>query len=519
MPQSEPLVLIVGAGPVGLSLALGLARHGVRSRIVEADASISERSRAPGIHARTMEVFRQWGVADRVDDRAIHLPTLVPRTAGSLAPILRIPLAELDDECAFAGLRVLEQGSTERILLEAVRETGQCEVCFGHRLIALRQDDGGVHAVVRRASAVRTYRAPYLVGCDGADSTVRKLLGMRFPGKTYPIDAVLADVDVPALDPATPFPIIAQDQGHVMFTVRLETGAWRLVVLDPTESRVRDPAAPVDDRLIEDVVGTLLGRIPYRTTWKSRFRIHCRTAPRFRVGRVFLAGDAAHVNSPAGAQGMNAGVHDAHNLAWKLAAMLAGGDAERLASSYDLERRTLITRHVQPATDRGTRAIAARGWMRGVGLAAVGIALRVPAVRRRAMRAMSMLDGRYPASPLLLGRRAPTGTRIPDVRLRRGDERDRLHTLLGLRPGLVCVHAEPLPLPDAGGVVPVRIGEGGWTDPSGILSRVVGRGKLVVVRPDHVMSAVLPANGDGVRQARLALAEMVPAAFPTGPSR
>jgi 2-polyprenyl-6-methoxyphenol hydroxylase-like FAD-dependent oxidoreductase len=510
MTGSRTPVLIVGAGPVGLSLALGLARYGVRSRIVEADSSTSDRSRAPGIHARTMEVFRQWGVVEEFEARAIHIPTLVPRAPGTLTPILRVPLEELDDECAHAGLHVLEQGTTERILFEAVRRSALCDVSFGHRLIALRQDADGVHAVVRRTSGVQTMRASYLVGCDGADSTVRTLLGMSFDGTTYPIDAVLADIEVPQLDPGTPFPIIADEHGRVMFTVRLETGAWRLVWLDGTESRVRDRSTPVDDGLIERIVATLLPGTPYRTTWRSRFRIHCRTAPSFRAGRVFLAGDAAHVNSPAGAQGMNAGIHDAHNLAWKMAAMLAGGDAERLAASYDLERRLLVTGQVQPATDRGTRALAAPAWVRRAALVAAAGALRVPALRRRAMRAMSMLAGRYSGSPLLVGRRAPVGQRIPDVLLRRGGESARLHSLLGLQAGLLSIDGPITPAgpPD---LVNVTIGPGGWSEPSGLLRRTVGTGNMAVIRPDQIVGWVGPASAGGAVSAARTVLGLRPA--------
>lgn len=476
--DSESPVLIVGAGPVGLALALGLAHHGVRSTVVEKQASISEHSKAPGLHARTLEIFGQWGIAGEVLHRARFLPTLTPYAGATGEPLGTLPIEELSAECRFAGLGILEQAATERLLLAAVRASGRCEVRFSHEAVHLDQTEEGVTVTVRHEGAAYEQEARFLVGCDGAGSTVRDLLDLSLDGHTYPVAAVLADVRLDDARDALPFPRLEADGEHIMLAVKLESGDWRVICL--LTSDPEHPDRPVRDDEIERILTATLGAGGFERVWASRFRLHRRCVPRFRVGRVLLAGDAAHLNSPVGGQGMNAGIQDAHNLAWKLAAILHGADEERLLESYHAERHDAVTREVNRRTDLFTRAVLAPPVVQAVGGAVAPVLLSVKPVRRYLLRRVTMLATRYRRSPLL----APgaTAERVPDVELRGPSGRRRLHELLGTDPALLFLDRPPVEIAD---VRAVGIGEGGWDDPSGLLAKRFGRDRVLLVRPDH----------------------------------
>ncbi|MFN3649813.1 MAG: FAD-dependent monooxygenase [Armatimonadota bacterium] len=480
-------VLIVGAGPVGLSLALGLARRGVHSVLVEKHSSTSEYSKAPGIHARTLEIFSQWGIAERVLEEALFLRSLTAYSARTGEPVLTMPVEELNDECRFAGLCILEQGQTERLLLEEVRATGLCDVRFGQVLLDLQQDDTGVLATIRSGDREYAHRARYLVGCDGADSTVRHRLGLSLEGITYPLEAILADVRFGDGRADLPFPRLAADEERVAFGLKLESGNWRIVSGVPANPDRVEAGSPVPRELVDRLVRLIWGPGDYECVWSSHFRLHCRCAPRFRRGRVLLAGDAAHLNSPVGAQGMNAGIHDVHNLAWKLAAILAGGDEERLLESYHQERHDLVTREVNSFTDRATRAVFAPRLLRLLALGLARTAAGVRPLRRPLMRRLTMLAGSYRQSPLFPARGGPAGERVPDVELQGLRGSSRLHPLLGLGPALLFLDHPPVEVDPAFGIPTIPIGRDGWIDPSGLLAYRFGECQVLVVRPDHFL--------------------------------
>jgi 2-polyprenyl-6-methoxyphenol hydroxylase-like FAD-dependent oxidoreductase len=498
MSESDNRVLVVGAGPVGLSLALGLAHHGIRSTIVERNASISERSKAPGIHARTLEIFQQWGVADGILAEGNLLTSVTPHSARTGEPVLTLPLDELREECRFPGLCILEQGRTERVLLDAVRATGYCDVRFDHELRRFEESEGGVRATMNTGDAESVLAARYLVGCDGAGSTVRDLLGVPFRGITYPVDAVLADVSFDDERAHLPFPRLASDGRRIMFCLRLESGSWRLVAADPASTEEIEPESTVDESLIRDLVALLWGPGEFETEWSSRFQLHKRCASRFRSGRVLLAGDAAHVNSPVGAQGMNSGIHDAHNLAWKLAAALRGGDEDSLLDSYDIERRDLVLREVNRVTDVMTRAVLAPASLQTVAVAVAKRLVRLRALRGALMRRATMLAPRYRESPLLSSARAPVGRRVPDVELEGSEGARRLHDLIGSGPALLVLDSPLRTLGSAFDGPTIVLGERGWEDRSGILARRLGTRGVLVVRPDHFVgwAGVVQDAGD-----------------------
>jgi 2-polyprenyl-6-methoxyphenol hydroxylase-like FAD-dependent oxidoreductase len=481
-------VAIVGAGPVGLALALGLARHGVRSVLLERRDATSEHSKAPAVHIRTREVLRSWGVEERLLDAGRLEQRIVLQPVDGGRPLLAVDLAELDDEAERPGLLLLPQADTERLLLEALRESGACDVRFGAEVTGVRATADHVDLQVREGAAARRVAAAYAVGCDGAGSFVRTAVGLPFDGITYRLRPMLADVRLGDERDAPPWLRARNTRGAFTFAARLDDDLWRIVHLAGSSPDGED--GTVSDREVTRRVREMLGPGPAEVVWSSRFRIHRRASPRFRSGRVLLAGDAAHVHSPVGGQGMNAGIQDAANLAWKLAAALDGGDRDALLDSYDEERRAVVVGSISRVTDLLTRfVLQAPGALRRAAFALQRAAVTVPRVRRLLLRRMTMLDLDYPPSRLLDARELAAGVRLPNPRLRHADGTpQRLHDLLGPRPALVQVGgaahpAAELPLPDV-----VRVGPGGVEDPGGGLRRLLGGADgWLLVRPDtHV---------------------------------
>ncbi|MBI2203432.1 MAG: FAD-dependent monooxygenase [Candidatus Rokubacteria bacterium] len=421
-------MIIAGAGPVGLALAVGLAHHGVRSVVLEESPRLSEHSKAPGILSRTLEIFSAWGILDRFLSRGTLLRRPELWTPGRDTPLLTIDLSPLGGMTIVPGMLILPQNRTEEILFDVASASGLVDVRFGHRVTSFTEDGSGVtvSAVTTDDAAVEV-RGAYLVGCDGPHSAVRDALGFELEGKTYPARLLLADVRPGDARDTLPWPRLAARGDGVLGGIRIETGLWRLIAT--VESRVTDEQATSRPH-VASLVTTLLGPGPFELVWASTFRIHCRTSPRFRRGRVLLAGDAAHINSPAGGQGMNSGIHDAHNLAWKLARVLAGGHAEPLLASYEAERRPAILTNVDRYTDLLTRTVllaprVVRLAMLGVARLALGRSLTTTHVLRRA----GMLDTKYDASPLISGRGRWLGARAPDARLGADNATVRLHGL------------------------------------------------------------------------------------------
>lgn len=415
-------VLIAGAGPVGLALAIGLAHHGIRTLVLEEDSALSTHSKAPGIHARTLEVFRAWGVVDRfmAEGEFVRRPELW--IAGMSEPQALVDLSVLTSRTAYPGVMILPQDRTEALLFERLQETGLSEVRFGHRLVGFEQGPDGVRIQVSPPSGPPyALHADYLVGCDGAHSKVREGLGWHLEGKTYPSRFLLADVQLPDARAELPWPRISPLPRGILAALKLQPALWRIIAtLAPDE----EEAQAIAPQHIAHRVEALFGPGPYEEVWKSVFHIHCRTSPHFRLGRVLLAGDAAHLNSPVGGQGMNSGIHDAHNLAWKLARALGGGDAEALLASYETERRPAILRGVDRYTDMLTRAVLLPMPRSRSALAkVVRMALGQPALVTRVAPRMAMLDTRYEDSSLLSGHGPWIGARAPDGELRDRDGR------------------------------------------------------------------------------------------------
>ncbi|MEX2570511.1 MAG: FAD-dependent oxidoreductase [Gemmatimonadota bacterium] len=491
-------VAIVGAGPVGLALALALARQGVRSVVVERNASTSEHSKAAAVHLRTREVFRQWGIENRFLEAGILRTRLKLHDAGSGDDsLISLDFGELESEADRPGMLFIEQSRTEALLLEAVRKSGMCDVRFGAEVVGIDPGDTAVVLKVRQDGEPRRLETAFVVGCDGAGSFVRDALGLPFEGSTYSLRPMLADVHVRDERDALPWPRARNSPDGLAFTFRLRPGLWRLIRL---EARDAGTGAEVRPEALDRVVADLLGPGEVEVVWASRFRIHRRASPRFRVGRVLLAGDAAHVHSPAGGQGMNAGIQDAHNLAWKLAYALRGGDVDRLLDSYDAERREVVVQEVSRYTDFVTRsALQAPTFLRGAVFALWRAAIRIPRIRRTVLRRATMIDLDYSASPLIDAGLRAAGVRLPNPALHSpAGTIVRLYDLLPEGPVIIEVGGggedgpAGLPLENV-----IRIGPGDYLDKTGAIAGLIGgpRG-WVLVRPDaHVAWATTDPEG------------------------
>jgi 2-polyprenyl-6-methoxyphenol hydroxylase-like FAD-dependent oxidoreductase len=503
-------VVIVGAGPVGLALAIGLDRHGVRSVVLERGTSPSEHSKAAVVHLRTREVLRQWGLEAPFLDAGTLRSSLTLHAAGDGRPRLTLDLTELSAEAEAPGLLLLEQSVTERLLLDELGSSEFAEVRFGAELTDLTRHRDGVVATFGTDDGEQRLDARFLVGCDGASSSVRRLLGLPFRGLTYRVRPMLADVRIDDARDGLPWPRQHQGPDGVTNAVRLRPGLWRIIRLDDHAPHAAgdDVEVRVDDLEVARRVDEALGPGPFEVVWAERFRIHRRASPRFRLGRVVLAGDAAHIHSPLGGLGMNAGVQDAHNLAWKLTAALRGGDVDRLLGSYDVERRAVVVEQVSRTTDLATRVfLQSPPAIREHGVGALAVALRLDHLRQRTLRTLSMIDLAYPASPLLDTKHRSAGVRLPDPVLVAPDgTKVRLHRLLPAAAAtLIEVSTRPpSSRADASSVaraasrswgrdgVPtverLRIGPGGHLDPGGTVGRLLdGDDGWILVRPDvHV---------------------------------
>lgn len=379
-------VIVVGAGPVGLTLALGLARDGADVLVLEKEPRTAEHSRAPAIWCAAQEVLRELDVLDRLIGEGVPMPEIAMQDADRGGVLVRIPVYELEDETGEPRLLVVPQSTTERILCEAAREAG-VEIRFGAEVVGCRETDDGVEAVFRADGEERITAARFLAGCDGAGSTVRKEIGGTLAGETYDMRAALADFEM-AEDRGLPSPRLTTCAGMAV-AIRMGPRLWRLII--PFSGELDGGAL---DRRIEAAVQQLLPGAGKKCIWKSEFRLHRRMSSIWSRGRIALAGDAAHLNSPVGGQGMNAGILDAAALRNAVAEALERDDPALLAA-YAARRRETVQGGVNRFTDALTKLLlAGRGRLVRPALAGARLLLAVPPVRRRILRRFAMLDQR-----------------------------------------------------------------------------------------------------------------------------
>jgi 2-polyprenyl-6-methoxyphenol hydroxylase-like FAD-dependent oxidoreductase len=414
-------VLIVGAGPTGLVLALTLARRGVRLRIVDKEPGPGEASRAMAVQARTLEFYAQLGIAEEVIADGVVMRRIHLRRGGR--EFGRLPISEIGDGLSlFPFVLCYPQDDHERLLVEKLREAG-VEVEWNVELTGLEQTPDRVRATLRSPSGEETCDVEYLCGCDGAHSAVRRALGIEFPGGDYDDLFYVADVKIASGFDADGYANVSRDAFALMLPVR-SSGMQRLIGIVPRELAGRHDLTYED---IRDQVEPLVGAHATQVNWFATYRVHHRVAERFRSGRCFLAGDAAHIHSPAGGQGMNTGIGDAFNLAWKLAEVLRGRASASILETYEAERLPFARRLVA-TTDRAFQWISGRGFNSWAFRTAflptiVPLATRFSSVRRLLFRTVSQILIAYPQSPLSSGRAGAVagGDRLPWVSGDAGD--------------------------------------------------------------------------------------------------
>jgi 2-polyprenyl-6-methoxyphenol hydroxylase-like FAD-dependent oxidoreductase len=347
--MSQPCeVLIVGSGPTGLVLALWLAKLGVKARIIDKTAEPGTTSRALAVQARTLELYRQLGLADAVVRRGVEVPAVNLWVKGEQRARLGFEIVG-KDLTPYAFLQIFPQDQHERLLLERLAELG---VCVERRTELLGYKDEGNRITARLRGPdgqEEVCEAAYIAGCDGARSIVRETLRTGFPGGTY--RQVFYVADVQAQGPALNHEInVDLDEADFLAVFPLAgEGRARLV------GTVRDERAEHAENLrFEDVSGRAIQHLKLKVeqlNWFSTYRVHHRVTEHFRGGRAFVLGDAAHIHSPVGGQGMNTGIGDAVNLAWKLHAVLKGHASDSLLDSYEVER-IKFARRLVATTDK-----------------------------------------------------------------------------------------------------------------------------------------------------------------------
>lgn len=379
--MTDTEVLIVGAGPTGLALAAALQARDVDARVVDRLAAGANTSRAAVVNARTLEVLEELGVAERLVGLGIHAPRFTIRDRQKT--LIPVDFSTLPTRYPFSLM--VPQCTTEQVLLDRLAELGG-KVIRPKTLNRVTQDGEGAAA---HFDDGETIRARYLVGADGMHSVVREQLGIGFSGGQYGQSFALADVRLTG-DVTDDEVILFWAAGGMTVVAPLPGGTYRIVA--PVDSAPEEPSAAFVQELL-DTRAFGPGRVTVTgVEWGSRFRVHHRVADSYRAGRVLLAGDAAHVHSPAGGQGMNLGIQDAIALSDALTTVLETG-RDAVLDEYSAARRPLA-QQVITLTDRLTRLATMPAPLRPVRNLAVGLAGHVPAVRHQLAWRLSGLSNR-----------------------------------------------------------------------------------------------------------------------------
>ena len=472
-------VAVVGAGPVGLTLAGRLAQHGATVTLFEAsDAPERVGSRAICMQRETLEIWARLGVGESVAERGIQWH--IGRTYFRGRELFSVDLPGATDE-HFPPFVNISQSEVEERLKERVSGLG-VEIRSGHRVIGLTQDADGVIARFATKGGEVTHRSSFLVGTDGSHSAVRHAAGIGFEGYTFDDRFLIADVraDLPFTNERHfHFDPPWNPRRQVLIHPQPDR-IWRIDWQVPSETDA--DAERVNgglDRRIRAVIGE---RTPYELVWVTGYRFSQRAADAFRAGGIFLAGDSAHVMSPFGARGLNSGVADAENLAWKLASVLRGDAPPALLDTYEAERRPAALANLR-ATEATMRFMAPHGALRSAWRDLVlRLASRLGWFRRRVDSGRLAEPAAYAPSPIVAENQVPEAPRhggvAPDVELPDGG---RLRDRLGGGYVVVVPRSATLRLPT------VVVGTGS----------VYGEERAWLVRPDGYVADSCPLDRAG----------------------
>jgi 2-polyprenyl-6-methoxyphenol hydroxylase-like FAD-dependent oxidoreductase len=483
-------VLVVGAGPTGLVLAADLLARGISTRIIDKGDGASLETRAIAVHARALEVLDHMGLAERFVDHGQAVRWFTFYTDGK--PRVSLDLAR--NGTRFPFMLDIPQHQTETLLRARVAELGGV-IEQRTELTALADEPGGVTATVQGADGQpRQIRAGYAVGCDGAHSRVRHELGLPFRGHPYPQDWLLADVRLDWARPENEVHAFFRADGTPLICFPMRGHRWRLVVPFAGDR----PPGPPDLAEIQQLVGQRAPEpvIASEPTWLASFNCHRRSTDVYRRGHVLLAGDAVHIHTPAGGQGMNTGITDAQNLGWKLALVADGRAPDPLLDTYGAERQP-VAEQVLGLTHAlvrfGTMAHPAKRALRD---AIIPAAFGAGPVHRRAVRRLTQVSVAYPASSLTRadrGRGRPRpGQRVPDIEVLTAEGPSTLFTVLrGGRHVIVVRGPAPDSPPANPALDPYRdlVEVVTWGSADARAFRGTRPGSVLLVRPDGYLAA------------------------------
>ena len=396
-------VIIVGAGPTGLSLACQLTRHGIDFVAIEKNPGVTPFSKAVGVHARTLEIYEQMDLAQPAVSQGTIAGKVRLLEGGEVRG--EVDLSNVGEGLsAYPYMLVLEQSKNERLLYDFLRDNGR-DVLWQTELVSFTQSGEGVSAQVKKADGTTlTIDGKYLVGCDGPRSLVRHTLGLSFEGSTFERIFYIADVEMEWKYSHDALNVCLTQNSVVAFFPLRGENRYRIVGAFP-EGMERDESEIVYEEIERRIKEET--EIPLDITkvqWFSTYKVHSRRVQRFSEGRCFLAGDSAHIHTPAGGQGMNTGIQDAYNLAWKLATVLKGHANARILDTYNPERVENAKRLLE-TTDRMFNLAAGTDWLLNIIRTTIfpplaKYILGLEAVKKRFFPLISQIGISYPDSAL-----------------------------------------------------------------------------------------------------------------------
>jgi 3-(3-hydroxy-phenyl)propionate hydroxylase len=369
MANDNDRVVVVGAGPVGLTAALALARRNIPITLLTAEKEPVKELRGSTFHPPTLDLLDEFGIVNRMIETGLKAPTWQFRDRET-GPIATFDMSLLAGDTNHPYRVQCEQWKLMRLLEEELRKVPGADIRFGHEAIKVEQDDNSAIVFANTDTGEHAVAGRYVIAADGAHSTLRQSLAIEFEGFTYPELFLIASTDFPFEKTLTGIAYVNYIADPLEWLVLLRVpGLWRVLVPAPENA---DRAFLLSDESLQGVLQRVVQRAePYAIAHRSLYHVHQRMAKDFRRGRVFLAGDAAHINNPLGGMGMNGGIQDAFNLVEKLAQVWAGAD-DRLLDRYTRQRRTVAIEAVQQQTHRNQQIISERD----------------PAVRKRSLDEM-----------------------------------------------------------------------------------------------------------------------------------